>query len=428
MRALVINFMLLGCVLIALFQPWAGVLGYNWFTYMNPHRLAWGLGIPIPWAKVIAGLTLAGWLLGGMKGFRLSWVTGLLLALFAWTTITSLDALFPERAWEDWTEFAKMAVTALVATALLDDRRRLHAFVWIVVISLAYWTVKGGLYVVLTGGSGRVVGPPQSQFPETNRFARVAIMVLPLIWWLRLHSARLWVRRAMMAAAGLTLLSLIGTGSRGGFVGFVAMLGFAWLHSRRKLGMAMLGGAALAVLLLAVPVERLTGYSERIGTIGDYAEEASAKSRFKTWAFALDMAAREPVTGGGFGAFLANRQETSRVGYYEAHSIYFQMLGEHGWAGLGLWLALALALLLTGRRAMRRAEAHPHLYWARDLAMMLQIALVGFLAGGVFENLAFFELYYTLAAMLVLTDRIVAREAVAPAAAPPIRIPALEAR
>jgi hypothetical protein len=40
---------------------------------------------------------------------------------------------------------------------------------------------------------------------------------------------------------------------------------------------------------------------------------------------------------------------------------------------------------------------------------MLQISLVGFAVGGAFQNLAFYDLYYHIIAILFLTQQIVAR-------------------
>jgi hypothetical protein len=49
------------------------------------------------------------------------------------------------------------------------------------------------------------------------------------------------------------------------------------------------------------------------------------------------------------------------------------------------------------------------LQWAFDLASMVQVCLVGYAVAGAFVGLAYFDLYYHLLAMLVITQVLVDR-------------------
>ena len=131
------------------------------------------------------------------------------------------------------------------------------------------------------------------------------------------------------------------------------------------------------------------------------------QGRFDAWAYAIDLAVERPILGGGFRAFRGNVDPTSSVGYRSPHSIYFEVLGEHGFVGLALYLALGMGTFLTGSRILRQTKGHPDLVWARDLASMLQVSLVAFAAAGIFLGLAFFDLFYHLVALMVLTAAVV---------------------
>jgi len=85
-----------------------------------------------------------------------------------------------------------------------------------------------------------------------------------------------------------------------------------------------------------------------------------------------------------------------------AHSSYFSVLGEHGFVGLFLFLMLGFVSWRTGAWVMKYAADSDSLTWARDLAGMIQVSLMGFAVGGAFLSLAYFDLLYHLVALLVL--------------------------
>jgi O-antigen ligase len=86
---------------------------------------------------------------------------------------------------------------------------------------------------------------------------------------------------------------------------------------------------------------------------------------------------------------------------HNAHSIWFETLGEHGFIGLFLFVAIGASALLTCGRVRKRTRDDPSLTWAYDLASMLQVSIIGFAVGGTFLNQASFDYYWQLAALAV---------------------------
>jgi probable O-glycosylation ligase (exosortase A-associated) len=174
--------------------------------------------------------------------------------------------------------------------------------------------------------------------------------------------------------------------------------------------------AALAVppALLMMPET----WWERMGTIQNYEEDRSAMGRINAWRFATNLALERP-TGGGFETFRAQwfRLYAPIPGdVHDAHSIWFEVLGEHGFVGLGLFLALGF---MTWRRAggiVRLARDRPDLAWASDLARMIQVSLVAYASAGSFLGLAYFDLYYHLIAVTVIVAALVKKAVAEPAA------------
>jgi probable O-glycosylation ligase (exosortase A-associated) len=152
---------------------------------------------------------------------------------------------------------------------------------------------------------------------------------------------------------------------------------------------------------------------EKMGTIETYDQDQSALGRINAWGFAMNVAKDRPVLGGGFHAFSADqfrRYAPNPDDVHDAHSIYFQVLGEQGYVGLGLFLLLSILTLALGSRIMRLTRDREDLKWAHDLAAMLQVSFAGFGVGGAFLGLAYFDLPYQLMAIMILTYSIVRAE------------------
>jgi probable O-glycosylation ligase (exosortase A-associated) len=87
------------------------------------------------------------------------------------------------------------------------------------------------------------------------------------------------------------------------------------------------------------------------------------------------------------------------------HSIYFEVMGEHGFIGFGLFMLLGLLAWIRARQIIKRCKKDPDNKWAADLASMIQVSLVGYAAGGAFLGMAYFDLPYHLMIILLLAAR-----------------------
>ena len=129
--------------------------------------------------------------------------------------------------------------------------------------------------------------------------------------------------------------------------------------------------------------------------------------------FAINVAKDRPLVGGGFGAF---KKETfykyapEPEDVHDAHSIYFEVLGEHGFVGLILFLIFWAMVLKTGNWTIKHTRDRPDLNWANNLTAMSQAGLVGYAVGGAFLGLAYYDLPYHLMAIIVITRSIVEKE------------------
>lgn len=399
--------------------PHVGVLAWYWIGLMNPHRLVWGFASNFQFALIVGAITLARWLLSGeRKRLPLGAVTVLLGILALWITWTTVMAVVPDAAFEDWDRSIKILAMTFVTIAVMATRERIHALVWLMVVSLGFFAVKGGIFTILGGGEYRVWGPPGSFIADNNQLAMALLMVLPFMRYLQLQSGSMWARLAMLGTMVVTVFSVLGSQSRGAFVALVIVGVALVLKSPRRM---QIGALALGLALVGawfVPQH----WIERMETIETYEEDASAMARLRTWGFAYDVAVMRPLTGGGFNVYQDRTLYFSLVPeestVHSFHSVYFEMLGEHGFIGLAIFLMLGYATWRTFSDVRKKAAGREDLRWATDLASMGQTSLLAYFSAGAFLNLAFFDLYYLTVAYAVLAQTVVREQLQVPAAAP----------
>jgi putative inorganic carbon (HCO3(-)) transporter len=427
LRDLLLAGTILAGVPFAFVYPWVGVLLWSWLAYGNPHRLTWDFAFEFPFAQVVAAATLAGFLFTRDKRPFL-WTREYLLVglLWAWFGVTSILAMYPESAWDKFLEFTKILVMAMLVVPLFQDRKRLRIFVFVMGASLGFYGIKGGIFVLGTGGSWMVLGPRGSFFESNTELALVLNMALPLLFYLAREETRRWLKLTLRAAFVLTILAVPFTYSRGGVLGLVVVLTVLFVRARRRFLLIPVVALGLVGFMLFAPEH----WVERMQTMEDYQEDESANLRFMSWRVAMLIAADRPVYGGGFRVFVhratydAYMPEYPRGFGHDAHSIYFNLLGEHGWVGLGLFVALVVSAMFRLYAIRRLARGRPELAWASGYAHMIQASLATYLITGAFLSAAYFDLAYQLIILVPVLHALAVRQPEGEAAAAPTPAPA----
>lgn len=401
MRDLLIVGLVVGFAIVALARPWVGVMLWNWISIMNPHRYAWGFAYSMPVAMIAGVATLIGLIFAKdkqspFKGAPVWW----LLMFFLWMTLSWALGYDPAGDHWMWDRSMKIFVMIFVALALLHNRYHIIAFVWVTVGSLAILGIKGGIFTVLTAGNYRVWGPAGSFIEGNNEMALALIMILPLIHFLQLQMTSKLARHGMSVAMLLCAAAALGSHSRGALVAICGMLTLFWWRSERKGLIAFLIFIGAVAMLPMLPEH----WWDRMATIKTYEQDASAMGRINAWIVALEVA-KDYWTGAGMS--YQHQIFFSMYGYYNtvvlaAHSIYFEVLGNHGWVGLILFIALWLSTYRNAGWLHKNARKIPEAKWLADLGAMVQVGLVGYAAGGTFLSLAYFDLPYNMMVMVVI--------------------------
>lgn len=407
MRDVVIFCIIFALVPMMFKRPAIGALVFAWVSIMNPHRLAYGPAHDFPFAAMVAGITLIAMVTSKEpRRYPVMPVTVLLLVFAAWMSITCFFALAPWLVWMEWNRVMKTLLMVVVTITVLNEEEDLKKLMWILGLSLGFFGLKGGLFTLASGGSYRVLGPDGSYIAENNSLALAFVMTVPVIWYLRMQSEKQWMKHGFTALAALTAIAAAGSYSRGALLAGIAMMAFLWLKSRNKVGT----GVALALIIPLVIMAMPHQWFARMATIDNYQQDGSALGRFNAWYFAMNVA-KSHLLGGGFNVFnpLTFRiYAPNPLDYHVAHSIYFQVLGEHGYIGLAIFVSLIIATWLTASGIIKSVRKVPELKWAGDLAAMCQVSMIGYLVGGAFLSLAYYDYFYYVLAALVVTRKVIA--------------------
>jgi len=406
-RDIVITFAILFCLVLTIRKPFVGVLTWTWLGLMNPHMLCWSFAAGQPFAQMVAAVTLGSILVHTGEKKSIPWTAlSIVLAIWwVWMFVTTNFALNPTGAWQQWDKVWKIQLFVFVTMMMLTSKERINALVWVMLVSLGFYGVKGGIFTILTGGGYHVMGPASTFIGGNNEIGLALIMTIPIMRYVQLQAEATWLKHAMLASMILSFVAVLGTQSRGALVGVVAMIAYLVMKSRKKAPLIL-----LLVLLLPVGYSFMPeSWHDRMATIETYEEDKSATGRINAWWTAWYLALDRPIVGGGFETFrpwVFSLYAPNPLDSRDVHSIYFETLGEHGFVGLFLFLTLGALGLRTASRIVRETKNDPRLFWMRDLASMLYVSLIGYAVSGAFLGLAYFDYYYTLLAVIVASQRL----------------------
>ncbi|HEV7703052.1 MAG TPA: O-antigen ligase family protein [Gemmatimonadaceae bacterium] len=318
----------------------------------------------------------------------------------------------------------------LVATSV----RSIRDIEWYALVNLygalVYTTVISLFFRV--GYDGRLGG---LIFYDANDFALVMVCTIPFAVYFLSKGQRRSRRIAALATMAMILTAMVKSGSRGGFIGLIAVMLYVLLRyraipSRVRLAVTIAGVA----LFLGFASDK---YWTSMGTIlhpqSDYNYNDNV-GRVEVWKRGLGYVVHNPVVGVGVSAYsvaeggsdLARSLAAAGKGFKwsVAHNSFLETAAELGVVG-GLTF---IAILISTAYGLTRLS--PRGKWARwisrremALAQMLIGALVGFSVAGFFVSAEYFAyLYFILGLSVGLTKIVRLRATSSPAQRPQINV------
>ena len=414
MRDFIVMAIVLGAAPVCLLNPYCGVLMWYWVTYFNPHRFTWSFAYDFPVAVVVALPTLAG-VLFAKKSLRslMARESVLLLLLWVWFIFTYIHAqgipLFAGNmadAKYEMSHISKILLMTFVMIVLITTRQRLRGVMLVTAGSLGLLAVKGAVFGLRTEGESRVWGPPDSFLSDNNAFGLALNMCLPLLFFLARSEKRRWMRIGLWITFASTIAVVLLTYSRGGLLGLAAILVALTMKTRRKVVGAFLMGAAAFLVLSFAP----DAWMARMGRFAHGNLDYSAEQRLVTWGTAWNFAHDYPITGGSFDVlpnvdvFQRYQPRPLPLGFLSSgpHSIYFQLLADQGFVGLGLFVVLIGSCFWTLWRIRRSARHFPVAEYLVNYTHMVEVSVLGFMVSGAFLGFVYLDVIYQMIALTVV--------------------------
>lgn len=424
----------------ALFVPWqvfagmavgAVVLAFAWrsayigllvataWVYVRPDEFVSGLH-RLHMQKLLVFVVLAAMFMrrGERKpifnpGASQTWA---LLAILAVVAVSVPFALWRGAAFGTLDRLMRYSVYYFVALALVIDIPRLRGYLWTLIGASAFLAFAA-LHsynagdVVLSGELQRAMGV-NAMFQDPNDLAAAMTMALPLAYY-SFWGAKSWLGRvfAVVTVAAL-IFGVMLTGSRAGTVAVAALSLLILLRTPRRGLVALCGTVMLVGFWFSASPE----YRERILSIGkpskEGREDPSVVIRREAWSAGRQMFKEHPLIGVGAGNFpnawaQLYTDDLERPLWKNAHSIYYQLAGELGTAGILAWGALVFTVFRDNRRVRRRLRMMGHEDdYLRYVSYGVDAAMASLLLNGMFLSILYYPFVFTLASLTAVLTRL----------------------
>ncbi len=386
-------------------RPYAGALLWAWLSILNPHRYSYGVTYSMPLAMIAALVTFISMMMHrdqirSVPSLPVVWVW---LVFCLWMPVTTAAAFHVDGSLEMLSKVTKIMFMMFVTIVVTVEKKHIQSLIWVYAMSIGLLGLKSGIYTLAGGGSGRVWGPPASFIYGNNEIGLAFVVAIPILYYLTFQTQKRWLKYFVFGCAAASALATFGTQSRGAFLAIAAMASFLWFKSDRKFALGVLLVAGGMAILAFMPDE----WHSRMDTIKTYEADASAMGRINAWWMTFNLA-KDNWLGGGFDIYnvtMFSLYAPNPTDIHAAHSIYFQVLGEHGFVGLILYLLFGFFSWRLASQVQQRASSKPELDWISRFALMAKVSIIGFAVGGAFLSLAYFDLPYYLTVTLIVMLR-----------------------
>lgn len=264
----------------------------------------------------------------------------LLLTLAGWVAYRGLDVAWSEEANRETGQFLSLAITFFAGAAVFAAEDRVRTLARFICVAAVAETAFG-VFQVVTGQAlaYSVYMRAFGTFPHPSWLAMFLVLGIVML------PATGWERRTTVIVGAVLLGGVVLTFSRGPLVFLLTWaLAYAVVSKRTRIAVA---GITCAGGLLLIPEVR----DRFLGEYQDGRLTGSYLSRTLLRDLAVNQWEQHRWIGEGTAAFFADTSPRVFNGEsIEAHSDVFKLLADQGLIGLGLYLAVVLAVFAGVRR------------------------------------------------------------------------------
>ncbi|HEX6464938.1 MAG TPA: O-antigen ligase family protein [Vicinamibacterales bacterium] len=307
--------------------------------------------------------------------------------------------------------YAKVILVYLLTVNVLDTPERLERLTWVLVLSVGFIGFRAVFDYVrgvnLISEGTRVMGAVGGIMGNPNDLALNMVAFLPLAAFSAMRPVS-WPKRLVAAGCAFCMMgAIVASGSRGGFLGLVAMVVVVAAFGIRQRPSFVFAG--VLVVICALPLLPAS-YWRRIQSITDSSKDDydTRESRKRLFGESMDAFEQNPLTGVGAGEFQNWNPQKRVEAWRESHNVWLQVaseLGIFGFVVFALLVWLAFAAVFQTRRLLRwlrkMPNAPPGLSPAAVTALdahsaAMAASLVGWFVCSFFASVAYNWTFYYL--------------------------------
>ena len=422
------DLLLLGLLPVMLYamaqRPFVAVGMWLWTALFFPNGWVYGIASGLRYNLIFTAVAILGYL--AMKNkpkVKFQGLGLLILAFYLWTTIgVTMTLGNPVVSWDIWARFSKIILLFVFVVLVAEKKLHIDFILWCVVFSVGFYACVEGLKFLATGGHHRIAGMEGHVLGDRNELSIAFVMTLPICYYLlgEYGTRSKLIKLGLLGTIAMLVISVIGTQSRGGFIALTVLGGYMFIKSDRKIVM----GLVIAVLVVVVAQLASNEWVARINTIEAADEDSSFMGRVVAWKMSFIMAVNHPIFGGGFKSMEYVPNWIELVNHFSsyswfhtgdalpnpthpraAHSLYFQVLGEHGFGGLALYVSMLAVAFFKAARISRLAREQGAPPWLPLLATMLQLSIFSFALGAAALSFAYFDLTFALFGLVLVVEQ-----------------------
>lgn len=398
----VVDAVLFGLAIIGLVRPYIGVLALLIVMELQPGEL-YPQTAPLHLERVVAVMLLVSFLFHGEK-FRFPGPMRWFLALYGAMIVTIPFAFWPGNTANTCLSFLEVVVYILFAAALLTTESRIRWFILTYVLLVdwlggsALWNYLHGDFIVRMNIE-RAIGITSSA-GDPNTMATTLVLTLPLCVALMVRSNPMWMRLIAVASAAVDVVTIIDTGSRTAAFGIVFLVILLIFRKPKNLIYLPVLAMLAPVVWLAIPQQ----YKARYETVDDLNQDESYQLRLMSWQGGLAMFESNPLTGVGPGNYaIANGEKfwpgKGRKYWLNAHSLYFQTIGEMGLLGVFVFGGYLICIFRLNFRLRKELVERDVSDFLKFLPVVFIIMLFQLLFAGYAAHVLFRSTWYVIGAI-----------------------------
>lgn len=367
-----------------------------WFPALKPLRIAF----------LTAGLAAASLLWERWRDRKPVGLTPeivICFALLAWACMTVPLSYWPGGSVATLTDaYIKAVIVFWLLANVIATERRLALFRIVLMlcsVPLAVMAVKNyssASFISDADVVARITGYGQGLSANLNDLALMLNLLLPLSIARLLSATTTLVRVLCAAVIVISVIAVIVTFSRAGFLGLATICAVYFLRMIRRRGADRVWALAVFfAVLLAFPLVP-ANYVERVATITNVESDptGSSQDRWRDTVAAAQSVGEHPILGAGIGMDIFALNQIRGEKWVQVHNVYLEYAVDLGVPGATLFLLLFYGVfkgVRSSRKRLAQLPAHRDLFL---LVESLETSLIVFAISGFFYPIAYGLFFY----------------------------------